>query len=100
MHGTSPAARTRAKLAELTGTTGAGVLGLGLGVLGADALRGAGPALLVLGGLLHGWGMLDKHRLEAGAGEVPPRWARILYWGCWGALGLALIWLVARAMRH
>lgn len=57
-------ATRRLPLAELTSALGAGILGLGIGVLGADYLRGVGLPTVV-GLLLHGWGMADKHRLEA-----------------------------------
>ncbi len=55
----------RLRLAELTSGLGAGVLGLGQGVLAAGFLRGLGLPALIAGLLLHVWGMTDRHRLEA-----------------------------------
>ena len=52
--------------------------------------------LLVMGVLLHGWGMLEKHRLEEGA-QVPV-WSTILYWVCWAVLALLIMWIVLKAL--
>lgn len=88
--GTDPAAPRR-KLAELTGGIGAGLLGAGIALLLPASLGAYALPIIALGILMHGWGMLDKHRLERAAGTVQPRWATLLYWGCWLALlGLAL----------
>jgi hypothetical protein len=51
-------------LAELTSGVGAGVLGLGIGVLAAEHWRGLGLPLQLGGLLLDAWGTADKHRLE------------------------------------
>jgi hypothetical protein len=82
---------SRVKQAELASAIGAGVLGLGLGALFAAHVRPYLVLTFAVGALLHGWGMWDKHRLEADADALMPRWARVLYWICWLALaGLAL----------
>jgi cation transport ATPase len=85
---------SRIKLAELTGGIGAGVLGAGLALLLPAALSAYATPILILGALMHGWGMLDKHRLEQSAGARRPVWAAVLYWACWIALaglGIALL---------
>lgn len=88
---------SRLKLAELSSTSGAGILGVGLGALLAGPLHGFGIPVLVLGLVLHAWGMTDKHRLEHGAAR--PRWSVAVYWTCWLAL-IALVAAVAvRASR-
>ena len=82
----------RQKRAELAGATGAGVLGVGLGALLAQWTAPYAMLLLVMGVLLHGWGMLEKHRLEAGA-DVP-LWSAALYWACWAILVVLIVWIV------
>lgn len=88
----------RLKLAELTSSLGAGVLGAGIGVLFSGYLGGLGLPLLFLGLLLHAWGMMDKHAIEAGSGATRVWWSLALYWICWlGLAGLAA-YAVARAL--
>jgi hypothetical protein len=82
---------SRQKRAELAGSAGAGVLGVGLGALLAQWAAPFAVALLVLWGLLHGWGMAEKHRLEAGA--TLPAWSKALYWACWVLLAILMIWI-------
>jgi hypothetical protein len=90
-------ASSRMKLAELSSTAGAGILGVGLGALLASPLRGFGIPVLVLGLVLHAWGMTDKHRLEHGA--IGPRWSIALYWLCWLALAALVLVIAVRAIR-
>lgn len=87
----------RLRLAELTSSLGAGVLGLGLGVLAAAALRDLVGPILVAGGVMHVWGMFDKHRLERAAGAKQPWWSALLYWLCWAALAVLALCLMLRA---
>ena len=92
--------RTKAsqqKRAELAGAAGAGVLGAGLGVLLAQWAAPYGSPLILVGILMHGWGMLEKHRLEMGA-EIP-FWSKALYWGCWIFLGTLMIWIGITVFR-
>jgi len=86
----------RLRLAELTSGLGAGVLGLAIGILAADYLRGLGPPLLLGGLLLHAWGMLDKHRLARTAGTEQPWWSTLAYWVCWLFLAALAIYAVVR----
>lgn len=87
---------SRLRLAELTSALGAGILGVGIGALAASFLRGFGIPILIVGIVLHAWGMTDKHRLEAGTAR--PAWSTALYWICWVVLaGLAVV-LVVRAL--
>jgi hypothetical protein len=87
----------RMRLAELTSGVGAGVMGVGIGVVLANHIRGLGVPILVVGGLLHAWGMVDKHRLEARARAPRPRWSMALYWLCWALLALVAAYAVARS---
>lgn len=88
----------RMKQAELTSGIGAGVLGLGLGVLLAAYLRSYAVAIIAVGALLHAWGMWDKHRMERSEAALAPAWwDAALYWVCWAALlGLALFIVIRR----
>ncbi len=70
-------ARNRLKLAELTSGVGAFVLGVGLGALFASTFRQSAVVVLVTGGLLHGWGMLDKHRLELSGAAHKVWWVNL-----------------------
>lgn len=88
------ASNTREKQADLASSTGAGVLGAGLGVLLAGYAASAAPGLVAIGVLLHGWGMFEKRRLQAGAAQ--PRWANALFWLCWVALAVLVAWIVLR----
>lgn len=38
--------------------------------------------ILVIGMVMHAWGMFDKNRIEKGAGTLP-RFELYLYWVCW-----------------
>jgi hypothetical protein len=82
---------SRQKRAELAGSIGAGLLGAGLGALLARWAAPYAPLLVALGVLLHGWGMVEKHRIEAGA--PTPLWSKALYWLCWIVLSGLIVWL-------
>jgi hypothetical protein len=56
--------RKRWKIADLTSSVGAGVLGAGIGMLLPAETQAWAIGVLLAGGALHVWGMLDKHRLE------------------------------------
>jgi hypothetical protein len=85
---------SRAKKADLAGATGAGVLGAGLGVMLAEYATGAAPLLVLLGAVLHGWGMLEKRRIERDV--AIPAWSKALYWLCWAGLAALAAWIAAR----
>ena len=84
----------RMKRAETTSAIGAGVLGAGLALLFPDVLRSYAVPILVLGLVMHSWGMYDKHRLEASA-ALRVWWVAALYWGCWVALLGLLVYVIA-----
>ena len=83
----------RLRLAELVSSLGAGILGLGIGILAASYLTGLGPAIVGAGLLLHAWGMADRHRMEAKQGAPRIWWSTLMYWLCW----LSLVALVVFA---
>ena len=78
------------KFAQLLSTIGAGVLGVGLGLLLPKDVVAYGLPLLVLGTLCHLVGMWRKHYLERALSVPMPVWQSVLYWGCWLALLLLL----------
>jgi hypothetical protein len=73
---------TRLKLAESTSGVGAAVLGVGVGSYFADTLQQLSLPILLLGLLMHGWGMMDKNHIESTTGLRSPWWAAALYWLC------------------
>lgn len=85
-------AASRERLASLTSTLGAGVLGAGIGVAAAGLLEGLVVPLLLVRLVMHGWGMADAHAL--GSRQDRPAWSAILYWACW----LALLAIAAYAL--
>jgi len=90
------ATRPQSKRADLASGIGAGLLGGGLGALVAQYVSVAAVAVpfVVIGVILHAWGMLERHRLDAAA----PRmwWAEILIWGCWATLVVLVAFLLIR----
>ncbi len=83
----------RQKLAQLTSSIGAGVLGIGIGALVASPLRGLEVIVIVVGLVLHLWGMVDNRRAERGTPQ--PAWATATYWLCWvGLVALVSVMLV------
>jgi len=89
----------RLRVAELTSSLGAGVLGLGIGVLAASSLGGLGWPILAAGLLLHAWGMTDKHRIETTQGAPRVWWSTLLYWICWGFLIVLAAFTAWRRLR-
>ena len=78
--------------AEILSTTGAGVLGAGLGLLLACWLAPFAVVLFLAGVAAHAWGMYARHRLESRAGVVRARWENLVYWTCWIALAGILVY--------
>jgi MFS family permease len=88
---------TRLKFAELTSTSGALVLGVGLGaLLGGSIGPMAGP-ITGAGIAVHAFGMWDKHRLDAQGGVRSPTWIVALYWVCWLLLAALVALLLLRS---
>ena len=92
-------ATSRVKLAELSSGVGAGVLGVDIGTLLSTWLRAFAVPVLLVGLLMHAWGMADKHRLETTTSGQPPSWATALYWVCWIGLAAIAVAVIARALR-
>lgn len=86
----------RLRIAELTSSLGALVLGIGLGALFSRWLVDAGVWILVGGAIVHAWGMYDKNRLERIADAPDVWWHVYAYWSCWFLLGIGALALVMR----
>ena len=80
----------RLKLAELTSSVGALVLGIGIGSLFPEWFGGVAAVITIVGLMLHAFGMWDKHRLESSMATTNLAWVVALYWVCW-ALLVALV---------
>ena len=85
---------TRLKLAELTSGVGALVLGIGLGSLFATWIAPAAGLVAFAGLLTHGFGMWDKHRLEAQTATDGGPLVTALYWICWVMLAGVVVFLL------
>lgn len=89
--------RGRLKRAELVSSTGAGILGAGLGALAAAYLGRYAVVLVIAGTVLHAWGMHERHRIEREGGGDHVWWFEVLYWSCWIAL-LVVSGLIVKRM--
>ena len=78
--------------AEILSTTGAGVLGAGLGLLPGRWLAPFALALLLAGAAAHVFGMYSKHRLESRAGVRRARWEGPVYWLFWLMLAAIVLY--------
>lgn len=83
-----PPADSRAALrrAEFLSTTGAGLLGAGVGLLLERWLAPVATPLFLAGAAAHAWGMYARHRLESRVGVARAKWEEPLYWLCWLAI--------------
>ena len=91
---------TRMKLADLTSGIGALVLGVGLGALFQQRLASAAGLIVLAGVVAHGFGMWDKHRLEAEAHVEGGRWLMALYAVCWLLLGGVVVFVLLRRLPY
>ena len=92
-------AAARRKAADLLSTTGALVLGVGIGLLVPAFGAAIAWFAIALGVLSHGWGMYERHRLDLQAGAMLPWWVRLLYWLCWIGLAALAVYFAAQFIR-
>ena len=83
-------------VANLSTGVGALVLGIGLGALLSDFLQVVAWPVLVIGVVMHAWGMFDKHRLESGGAAAQVWWETALYWICWISLAILALVVIVR----
>ena len=79
---------------------GAGVLGAGLGAMLANWLAAFAVAAVLIGIAVHGWGMLEKRRLENISGEPRAMWEQVLYWSCWFLLAILVGSIIYRGISQ
>ena len=89
----------RRKAAELLSTTGALVLGVGIGLILPVAGNAIAWLTIALGIVSHGWGMYERHRLDLQTGAALPGWASLLYWLCWIGLAALAVYFAAQFIR-
>ena len=77
---------------EILGTSGAAILGAGVGLLLARWLAPIALPLFLVGLVVHSWAMYARHRLESRGGVVRAWWEIGAYWICWLALAGLLIY--------
>ena len=87
------------RVAQLTSSIGAGVLGIGLGSITSHWIDSLGIPVLVVGLVMHAVGMATQHRLERREGQARPWWSTLLYWLRWASLALLTSLIVLRAFR-
>lgn len=92
--------REKLKQVDLLGAVGALVLGMGIGALAAPALGWLALPLFLIGCLSHGWGMIQKHRIEQLEASASAAWEQALYWGCWAAIAIVLAIASWKALMH
>jgi hypothetical protein len=90
--------RKRLKKADLASGVGAGILGVGLGVLLFKFLKPFTVSILIIGLFLHGWGMFEKHRLENESKAIFVWWSELLYWLCWIALLILVGYIIYKVV--
>lgn len=86
--------KSRVKRTELLSGVGAVVLGIGLGVLLSNYLKIYALPVLITGLVMHGLGMLLKHKFENESSTVRLWWAETLYWLCWVVLLGIIIYVI------
>ena len=92
--------REKLKQADLLCGVGALVLGIGIGALAAPALGWVAVPLFLIGCISHGWGMIQKHRIEQLDASGSAAWETALYWGCWAAIAIVLAIASWKALIH
>ena len=81
----------------LLSTIGAGVAGIGLGVLAAGVLEPAGVPLVAIGLASHVVGMMGRRRMQSARLYRPAFWEQLAYWGCWAGIGGLVVFAAFRA---
>ncbi len=95
---------TKTKVAEIASTLGAGILGFGMGALLGDYIQQYSFWIILIGLIMHGWGMYKTHQNKKESGHENSisqiklsefSWINLLYWLCWVIIvGLAIYVLV------
>jgi hypothetical protein len=86
------------KRAEFLVLIAALVLGIGMGALGASALRTAVIPILLVGCFTLAWGMVQKQRIEVLKEGAPALWETALHWACWAAIGIVAAIVISKSL--
>lgn len=89
---------TARNAAALLSTTGALVLGVGVGALLGDAVGRVAWILAAVGLVAHLWGMTASRRLQRDRGYRFARWETAGYWLCWLLIVAGLLAAVWRLL--
>lgn len=79
---------------------GAGILGLGLGILLSNWLDAWTSYLVAAGLFIHGWGMYKLHYGGASSWSKLPGWLKVSVGTCWLALAGLLGWLLVKFLGN
>lgn len=85
----------RLKKLELLGGLGAGILGVGIGLVLVRWLQPYALPILIIGILSHGWAMWAKKRIERQDNLAEPPWVVAAEWICWLMIAGLLIYVAA-----
>ncbi|MEW6035142.1 MAG: hypothetical protein AB1529_00885 [Candidatus Micrarchaeota archaeon] len=84
--------------AGLASASGAGVLGFGLGALLATYFQSYALLIILIGLMMHAWGMYRKHEAEKVRQGAFPLLMDLLYWVCWIVLTVLAIYVLVVAV--
>ena len=84
------------QLYQSASSLGAGILGLGLGILVSRWLGAWTPFLIAAGLFIHGWGMYKLHYSGNSTWANLPGWLKISVGVCWLVLAGLLGWLLVK----
>lgn len=76
----------RRNAAILLSSVGAGLAGIGLGMMAGPSLSRMMWVILGIGIFVHLAGMVGRRRLQRDQGYQLARWEQIGYWLCWAAI--------------
>jgi hypothetical protein len=84
------------QLYQSASSLGAGILGLGLGILVSRWLGAWTPFLIAAGLFIHGWGMYKLYYRGNSTWANLPGWLKISVGVCWLVLAGLLGWLLVK----
>lgn len=87
------------KIYQSVSSAGAGILGLGLGMLLSSWLAGWAPVFLFVGIVFHSLGMYKLHYGGQSAWKKLPKWLQLSISVCWVILAGLLAWLLWYLLR-
>ncbi|MXO73036.1 hypothetical protein [Alteraurantiacibacter buctensis] len=80
-------------------SVGAAMAGFGAGLLLADPLAFAALPSLLVGLIVHVYGMVGAARLRREAGHLPSLWQMSGYWACWLTMAVLVAYVALRVAQ-